>query len=80
MKRLELELKEKKSTLARKIGITPQFLTQILKGERHLPPDKAIALLELGYSHEAVKELLSPKNKVVFEKLTPRKPAGAQNV
>ena len=77
MRRIELELKEKKSALARKINISPQFLNQILKGERYLPIDKAIALLDMGYSVEAVRELLSPKNRLAFDKLIPRKqPAG----
>ncbi|WP_456437233.1 helix-turn-helix domain-containing protein [Desulfurobacterium sp.] len=79
MRLIEVEMKERKIELARKIGISPQFLNQILKGERHLPIDKAVALLEAGYSVEAIKELLSPKNKFVFDKLIPRKtPAGVR--
>ena len=79
MRKIELELRETKSSLARKINIPPQFLNQILKGKRYLPIDKAMALLDMGYSVEAVKELLSPKNRLVFDKLIPRKsPAGVR--
>jgi len=69
MRKLERELKESKASLARKLGIKPQFLNQILKGERFIPIDKAVALMEMGYSFGAVEELLSPKNRVAFKKL-----------
>ncbi|SMO61660.1 CENP-B N-terminal DNA-binding domain-containing protein [Balnearium lithotrophicum] len=78
MKLLEIELKESKSELARKLNIPPQFLDQILKGKRFLPSDKAAALLELGYSQEAVRELLSPKDKTLFDVLTRKTPAGVR--
>ncbi|OMH39939.1 helix-turn-helix domain-containing protein [Desulfurobacterium indicum] len=79
MRLIEVEMKEKKIELAKKVGISPQFLNQILKGERYLPIDKAIALLDAGYSVEAIKELLSPKNKLAFDKLIPREePTGVR--
>ncbi len=75
MRRLKKELRETQTSLARRIGVSPQFINQILRGERHLPIDKAVALLELGYSPEAIRELLSPKNRIAFDKLLPRKTA-----
>lgn len=38
---------ESKSSFCKKVGISPQFLSQILSGKRPIPPKVAIALNQI---------------------------------
>ena len=50
-----------KGDLAMILNVSQSFVSQILSGKKHIPPDKAITLAGLGAPPDMIVELVSPK-------------------